>query len=166
MRDVAASTRERIQAQGFVGLDDRTLSQINYWLRFAPAVCMLWAAVGTSRASAAIVWALVPLAALGAVLPNHPFDIVYTYGVRRWTAGPPLPRYPPPRRFACLLATGMLVGAAVSFQTGHVRVGSLLGWSLVGAAFVNVSTGFCVPSFIYGLLFGRPSTCAPQRAAR
>ena len=93
MPDITPRTRERIEAQGFVGLDDRTLSQINYWLRLAPAICMAWTALGTMLGSAATLWALVPFAALGAVLPGHPFDVLYTYGFRRVTAGPPLPRY-------------------------------------------------------------------------
>ena len=167
MTDLTTRTRERIEAQGFVGLDDRTLLQINYWLRLAPAICMGWTAIGTFLASAPTLWGLVPFAALGAALPGHPFDVLYTYGFRRWTAGPPLPRYPLPRRLACLLATMMLTGAAVSFQTGHVIVGNVLGWFLVAAAFINVATGFCIPSFIYGLMFGRPSGCvtAPTRRA-
>jgi hypothetical protein len=49
MEDVTATTRARIEAQGFVGLDTRTLTQINYWLRLAPAICMAWTAVGVSR---------------------------------------------------------------------------------------------------------------------
>jgi Domain of unknown function (DUF4395) len=53
----------------------------------------------------------------------------------------------------------VLTGAVLSFQAGHPVAGHALGWFLVGAAFVNVSTGFCVPSFIYGLVFGRPATC-------
>jgi hypothetical protein len=39
-----ATTRNRIEAQGFLGFDDRTLTQINYWLRLSPAICMVWAA--------------------------------------------------------------------------------------------------------------------------
>jgi hypothetical protein len=69
-----------------------------------------------------------------------------------------------PRRFACLLATAMLITAATSFQTGHAIAGYALGWFLVVAAFVTVTTGFCIPSFIYGLIFGRPSAGAAQRA--
>jgi Domain of unknown function (DUF4395) len=164
MTEISTRARQRIEAQGFVGLDDRTLSRINYWLRLAPAICMAWTALGTFRESAATLWALVPFAALGAALPGHPFDLLYTLGFRRWTAGPPLPRYPLPRRFACLLATLMLTGAAASFQSGHVTTGNVLGWFLVVAAFINVSTGFCIPSFIYGLILGRPSGCAVQRA--
>jgi hypothetical protein len=34
-------------------------------------------------------------------------------------------------------------------------VGHIVGWSLVAAAFMNVSTGFCVPSFILRLIFGK-----------
>ncbi len=68
---------ENIQAQGFCGLDDETSMQINYPLRFSPAICMAWAAVGTALASPAILWALTPFSALGAILPGHPwrFDI-------------------------------------------------------------------------------------------
>jgi Domain of unknown function (DUF4395) len=164
MEDITATTRARIEAQGFVGLDSRTLARINYWLRLAPAICMAWTAVGTFRASAAILWALVPFAALGAALPGHPFDVIYNEVLRRWTAGPRLPAYPMPRRFACLLATAMLITAATSFQTGHAIAGYALGWFLVVAAFVTVTTGFCIPSFIYALIFGRPSACAAQRA--
>jgi len=164
MEDVTATTRARIEAQGFVGLDTRTLAQINYWLRLAPAMCMAWTAVGTSLASAAILWALVPFAALGAALPGHPFDVVYNRVFRRWTAGPALPSYPLPRRFACLLATVMLIAAATSFQTGHTFVGYAVGWFLVAAALINVATGFCIPSFIYGMIFGRPAGCVAQRA--
>ena len=163
MDHVTATTRARIEAQGFVGLDARTLAQINYWLRLAPAICMVWTAVGTFRASAAILWTLVPFAALGAALPGHPFDVIYGQVFRRWMAGPALPSYPLPRRFACLLATFMLIAAATSFQTGYLTVGYALGWFIVVAAFVNVTTGFCIPSFVYGLIFGRPSACAAQR---
>jgi hypothetical protein len=74
--------------QGFVGLDSRTLHQINCWLRLSPAICMTWAAVGTALGSARILWALVPFAVLGAVLPGHPFDVLYTYGFRYVVHGP------------------------------------------------------------------------------
>jgi hypothetical protein len=49
----------------------------------------------------------------------------------------------------------MLVAAAWGFQAGRPRLGQIAGWSLVGAAFVNVSTGFCVPSFIVRVFFGK-----------
>src|SRR5678815_87798 len=96
MNPITATARNRIEAQGFF-CDDQTLGQINYWLRLAPAICMLWSAIGTALNSAMILWVLVPLALLGALLPGHPFDLLYTYGFRHMVHGPPLPPYPLPR---------------------------------------------------------------------
>src|SRR6185436_2934639 len=109
--------------------------------------------------SSPVLWWLVPFAVLGAMLPGHPFDVLYTYGFRYLVRGPRLPRYPLPRRFACLLAAMILAGAAMGFQSGNLVLGHSLGWFLVAAAGVNVLTGFCIPSFIYGLIFGKPSAC-------
>jgi hypothetical protein len=155
MSQVNTTVRERIQAQGFCGLDDASYAQFNYPLRLSPAICMAWTVVGTAPASATILWALVPFAALGALLPGHPFDVLYNHGLRYIAGTPPLPRYPIRRRFACFMATLMLVAAAWAFQAGMPMVGYIVGWSLVAAAFVNVSTGFCVPSFICRLAFGK-----------
>jgi len=60
------------------------------------------------------------------------------------------------------MATVMLAGAAWSFQVGLSLIGQVIGWTLVAAAFVQVSTGFCIPSFIYGLVFGKPSSCGTE----
>ena len=159
MNTISDVTRARIEAQGFVGLDDRTLAAINYWLRLAPAICMVWTAIGTALTSPIIVSALIPFAALGAILPGHPFDLLYTHGFRHLAGGPRLPRYAAPRRFACLMGTAMLIGTALAFATGWLLVGRILGWGLVGAALVTVTTGFCIPSFVYGILTGRRRAC-------
>ena len=98
MSEISVTGRTRIEGQGFLALDDRTLAQINYWLCLSPAICM--------------------------------------------------------------------AGAAWAFQAGHPLVGQILGWSLVAAAFMNVSIGFCIPSFIYGLVFGKPSSCAARGQSR
>lgn len=155
MSSVLGSVRENIQAQGFCGLDEKTYAQINYPLRLSPAICMVWAAVGTALASPIILWALLPFAALGAILPGHPFDVFYNHGLRHLFGTPPLPRYTARRRFACVLASIMVLAAAWGFQAGMPMVGYVVGWSLVAAAFVNVSTGFCIPSFIARMVFGK-----------
>lgn len=157
MMSVVGTVRERIQAQGFCGFDDEVYRQLNYPLRMSPAICMLWAAVGTALASPLVLWALVPFAALGFILPGHPFDLLYNFGLRHFTGSPPIPRYPIRRRFACFMATAMLVATALCFQFGYDLAGYIVGWSLVAAAFVNVSTGFCVPSFIFRLAAGKVS---------
>lgn len=150
-----ASVSENIRAQGFCGLDDEISAKINYPLRLAPAICMVWAAVGTTLASPMILWALVPFAALGAILPGHPFDVLYNHGLRHLLSAPVLPRYGVRRRFACALATAMIIAAAWGFQAGMPLVGYVVGSLLAAAAFVNVSTGFCIPSFIVRVFFGK-----------
>jgi hypothetical protein len=152
---ILGTVREKIQAQGFCGLDDKTCAQIDYALRLSPAICMVWAGVGTALASPVILWALTPFAVLGAILPGHPFDVLYNHGLRHLLGKPALPRYGLRRRFACALATIMIIAAAWGFQAGMPTVGYIFGWSLVAAAFVNVSTGFCIPSFIVRLFFGK-----------
>ena len=155
MSTITGTVRERIQAQGFCGLDDKTCALINHPLRLSPAICMVWATLGIALASPTILWVLVPFAALGAILPGHPFDVLYNYGLRHLLGTPALPRYGARRRFACALASIMLIAAAWGFQAGMPLLGSIAGWSLVAAAFVNVSTGFCIPSFIVRLFFGK-----------
>jgi hypothetical protein len=155
MATVTFTTRERIQAQGFCGLEDATYTQINYPLRLSPAICMIWAAVGTALASPTVLWALAPFALLGAILPGHPFDVLYNYGLRHLSGAPALPPYGARRRFGCTSATTMLIAAGWSFHSAHLIVGYIIGASLVAAAFVNVSTGICIPAFIARICFGK-----------
>jgi len=149
-----SSVRRNIMAQGFCDVDEGTCARINYALRLSPAICMVWAAIGTWRQSPLVLGALVPFAVLGALLPGHPFDVLYNHGLRHLTGGPTLPRYGARRHFACGLAAAMLTAAAWAFATGMATLGTTLGWLLVGAAFVNVSTGFCIPSFLVRLAVG------------
>jgi hypothetical protein len=144
-----ARRRRLAEMQGFTGLDDRTLAQVDPWLRLAPAICMAWAGVGTALGSALVLAALIPFAAGGAIGPRHPFDYVYELGVRPRLGTPQIPRYGAPRRFACALASVWLAAAAAAFYLGAATLGTLLGASLVLAAAFPTFAGFCIPSWIY-----------------
>ena len=165
MSTTATLVRERIQAQGYCGLDDKTCAQLNLPLRLSPALCMIWTAIGAALQSPAVLLALVPFAVLGAVLPRHPFDVIYNHGLRHVLGTPPTPRSGFRRRFACGLGAAFLVGAAWAFAGELPTVGSILGWSLVATAFVNVSTGFCIPSFLVRLVAGKVTCGQPDRLA-
>jgi hypothetical protein len=39
----------------------------------------------------------------------------------------------------------------------------VLGATLALVALVPTTTDFCIPSFLYGLLFGKPAACTPER---
>jgi hypothetical protein len=155
MSTVTFTVRDRIQAQSFCGLDDATYARINYPLRLSPAICMVWAAVGTALASPTVLWALAPFALLGAILRGHPFDVLYNHGLRHLSGAPALPRYGARRRFGCTSATTMLLAAGWSFHTAHIVAGYIIGGTLVTAAFVNVTTGVCIPAFIARICLGK-----------
>jgi hypothetical protein len=48
----------------------------------------------------------------------------------------------------------MLIAAGWCFHIAHAIAGYIIGGTLVTAAFVNVSTGICIPAFIARIFFG------------
>jgi len=160
------TTRWLVELQGFSGIPDRDLKSIDIGLRVGPVFCMLLAGIGTALASPAMLLALVPLAALGAILSGSPFDVFYNHGLRHMLKGPRLPVYQAPRRFACGLASAWLIVTAGLMAGGFATAGQVMGWLLVVTAAVPVTTGFCVPSFTYRMITGtmpvrgKPATVA------
>lgn len=157
MQTVSAKVRAQLEAQGFVGLNDETLAQVNYPLRLAPALCMLWVALGTYLADPLVLWALIPFAAMGAVFRGHPFDVIYNHGMRYLMRTPVMPRYGAPRRFGCAVMSVWLAVNGWAFYAGHDVLGYALGVIALVPPVVNVTTGFCMPSLFYGLIFGKPA---------
>lgn len=156
MNTVSSTTRKRIEAQGYLGLSDAGLAEVGPWLRLAPAICMVWSAIATFYQSELALMILVPFAALGALLPGHPFEAIYNYGIRHVIGTQKLPPAQAPRRFACGVATIYLLVTIIAFHKGFPLIGQFFGFSLAAAAAVPSFTDFCIPSFAYGLIFGKP----------
>lgn len=157
--------RRRLEAQGFSNLDDATLDEVGPWLRWSPAICAVVMTTGVALKSPAVLWALAATAFMGALLPFHPFDLLYNYGARHLTGTRPLPYQGPQRRFACGLATVWLVATGWAFHVGASATGYLLGVSLILVAVLVSITHICIPSLIYNALFkSRPSE-SPQAHA-
>lgn len=150
--------RCRLEAQGFVGLDDATLAEIGPWMRWAPALCAAGMAAGTALASPPLLWGLAGVASLGAAFDRHPFDLVYNQGVRHLTGTRPLPRHAAQRRFACGVATVWLAGTGVAFHEGATVLGYALGASITAVATLVATTHFCIPSLVFNTLFRRGAT--------
>lgn len=158
-----ATAIDRLDAQGYVNVDRQTLAAVEPWLRWSPAFCTIVMAAGTVLASPLVLWGLAVTAALGTVMPSHPFDYVYNFGVRRLTGTPQLPGNGAPRRFACGVATAWLVATGAAFAADLALAGYVMGGVLTAVAGLVAVTHFCVPSLVYALLFGRPQcTAAPQ----
>lgn len=146
--------------QGWSGDELVQARQTGVWQRFSPALCLTFTIVGTALASPVILLALAVTAVGGALLPGHPFDVVYNRGVRHLLGRPPLPPTRAARRSACAVASIWLAATAWAFGAGADVLGYLLGGSLAGAAAVFTFAGFCIPSFLFNALFGRDRACA------
>ena len=158
-----SSTRKRVELQGFRNLTDEEIAGINYGLRVAPAICMLWGAIGTGLASPLILLSLAPFALMGAVFPSHPFDIVYRSWLQERIHGKPLPPYPFPRRMACVSATFMITAASAAMLLGRPGIGLAFGATMTAAAGLNVLTGICVPPLLMRLLATMRANLASAR---
>ena len=92
------------------------------WPSSAPGcaglLCAVVMGVGTALASPPILWTLAVIALVGAVLPFHPFDLIYNYGLRFVTGTRAFPPHGAQRRFACGMAAVWLVGTGVAFDSG------------------------------------------------
>jgi len=153
---VIATQRRRLDIQGFERVDDAALAPVAPWLRLAFGLCAVIAGVGTAMASPLILLLLVPIAALAALFPVHPFDLIYNYGIRFMTGTSPLPRRGAPSRFACGLGAVWLIATAWVFHTGHPILGYVLGGLLTGVAALVSTTDVCIPSLVYRSIFGFP----------
>jgi hypothetical protein len=157
-KTLSATTRRRLNTQGLSDIDDETLAEVAPWLRMAFGMCALLAGVGTALASPMILWVLTPIAALAALFPVHPFDLIYNYGIRYLRNTGPLPKRRAQSRFACGVGAVWLVATAWAFQSGALIVGYILGGALTGIAVLVSTTDICIPSMIYNMLFPRLRT--------
>ena len=157
-KTLSATTRRRLNVQGLSDVDDEALAEVAPWLRMAFGLCTLLAGVGTALASPLILWILTPIAALAALLPVHPFDLIYNHGIRYLRKTGPLPKRRAQTRFACGVGAVWLVVTALAFQSGALVAGYILGGALAGIALLVSTTDICIPSMIYNALFHRSET--------
>jgi hypothetical protein len=148
---LSPTTARRLRIQGF-DAEEAWLAEVAPWLRLSPALCATFAAIGTIMASPPILIGLASTALLGAILPFHPFDLLYNYGIRFLIAKRPLPPNGVPRRFACAIATGWLTATALLFAGGEMMMGYLLGALFVAVAGLVSTTDICIPSMMFSVI--------------
>jgi len=160
--EIACWTRANLTVQGYEGLSDADRRALWLGVRFSPALCAGGVALGLVLSSPAVLLALCATAAVGGLASNHPFDHPYNLGLRRLLGGPALPPTPPPRKFACQIATPWIAAIAVAMLAGQDAVAFALGIAIVAVAGLVSTTNFCIPSHVYRLLHrGRGARTAP-----
>jgi hypothetical protein len=153
---LTAWSRGCLTMQGYGALSDEERRGLWLGLRFSPLLCVSGIALGTVLSSPVLLFAMAGTAFLGGfVTPKHPFDYLYDLALRPLLGGPAVPRSPAPRRFACQLATPWIAGIAVAFLAGAGTLAWVLAVPLLIVAATNLTTNWCLPSLIYGLMHGR-----------
>jgi hypothetical protein len=149
---VASWVRCNLSMQGYGALSDDERRRLGLALRLSPALCFTGMALGVALESPALLLAMAATAFLGGfVTAKHPFDLIWDNGLRHLSGAPPLPPTPPPRRFACQMATVWLVAVAVAFLAGADTLGLALGVPLLIVAATVMTTNWCLPSLVHGL---------------
>ncbi len=143
-----------LEVRGYNVSSDPGFLRMVPWFRTTFLLCGSLVGIATAFAFTPLLWAMVPIAAAGAIFRVHPLDLVYNYGLRHLTGTGKLPLNGPPTRFACVLATPWVVAIALSFDLGVAPLGYALGALLTTVAYIVGTTHFCIPSFIYQYCFG------------
>ena len=97
---------------------------------------------------------MVPVAALAVVLPHHPIEYLYNYGIRFLTRTAPLPANKAPVKFAFFMATIILAAAAWAFDNGIMWLGYALGANVAFVSALFVFSSFCIPAAIWAFVTG------------
>lgn len=155
MAKMLSSTRIcRIKAQGYDrGFNEDEISQHAVGNRFAYQMCTLLFVTGLVLTNIFILTAAAVIAFLTVILPYHPFDYLYNYGVRHFLTRPKLPHRSAQAKFACGIASVWLTVIIFLFSTDQLIWGYFLGAILFLVALLVSTIDYCIPSLIYNRLF-------------
>jgi hypothetical protein len=145
--------RKRLETQGVTGFSDQELKDFAFGLRFAYGVCLSIVLVGLLLQNSTILWVAAVIAFFGMFPPYHPIDYIYNYSVRHLLGKPKTPPRANQGRFACIMATAMLLAIIYLMSIGNLLAAYIIGGILVGTAMLVTFLDFCIPSLIYNFIF-------------
>lgn len=135
--------------QGYQGLNAGELRQLEWGLRFTPAVCSALTVVGLVLQLPALLFAVSALGIWAFFAPAaHPMDLLYNNAIRPLLGAVKLPPNPFPRRLACLAAGVMNSAAAVLFLVGAPYVAIGVGVTLLFLQAIVIFSHFCTLSWM------------------
>ena len=143
-----------LELRGIAYSSDPEFAKVVPWIRTTFTLCGSLVGIATAFALTPLLWAMVPIAAAGAIFTVHPFDLIYNYGLRHLTGTRPLPPNGAAVRFSCGVAALWIVGIAVSFQLGAPPLGYVVGGLLISISALVSITHFCIASFVFQFFFG------------
>jgi rhodanese-related sulfurtransferase len=150
MTTAAADSGPRGLLQQGYSYSAQELRQLEWGLRFTPALCMALAIVGLVTRQPWIHFGLALMGIGSFWFPSkHPFDLFYNHVLRPLWGGVRLPPNPLPRRIACFVGGSMNLGIGIAFLLGAPVVAWVLGAILIPLQILVVTTHFCLASFLW-----------------
>jgi rhodanese-related sulfurtransferase len=147
--DLSFQQRSLFQ-QGYQRYSPTELKQLEWGLRFTPAMCSLIAAYGLVNQMPLLLFAVAALGIWAFFLPAaHPMDLLYNHVVRHAFGAVKLPENPFQRRLACLSAGLMNIAAGVLFLAGLPLAAYIVGGMLLFLQAIVIFTHFCTLSWMY-----------------
>lgn len=152
-RFLSKNRLSRLRAQGYVAQTEEELSQLAFGIRFAYRGCTIILTSAIAVQSTALFSAMTIVAIVGIVSPNHPFDYIYNYFLRKWMNKPELPVRANQLKFACIIASIWLTIVIGLLSAGFTTAGLIMAIILVLVAALPSTIDYCIPSAIYNVLF-------------
>lgn len=136
--------------QGYQQYSPLELKQLEWGLRFTPAVCSLITAFALYYQMPYVLFAVAFLGMWAFFFPaKHPMDLIYNHGVRHLFGAVKLPENPFQRRLACFAAGIMNVAAASLFLMEFTLAALIVGGMLLVLQAIVIFTHFCTLSWMY-----------------
>lgn len=143
-------TQRGLFQQGYQTFTPRELKQLEWGLRFTPAVCSLLTLYGLYNQLPYLLFAVGILGIWAFFFPAaHPMDLIYNRGVRHLFGAMALPKNPLQRRLACLSAGAMNFITAIFFLVGMPLAAFVTGGILLFLQAIVITTHFCTLSWMY-----------------
>ncbi len=136
--------------QGYQHYSPQELKQLEWGLRFTPAVCSAITAYGLYTQQPYVLFFVGFLGMWAFFFPaGHPMDLLYNHVIRHAAGAVKLPENPFQRRLACFAAGIMNTAAAILFLTGFPLVAIVVGVALLVLQVIVITTHFCTLSWMY-----------------
>ncbi|MEC3908532.1 DUF4395 domain-containing protein [Tamlana sp. 2201CG12-4] len=143
----------RIKAQGYFDCTNSEISKLAFGNRFAYILCTIIVITGVATANIPILLSMFLVAFLSILLPNHPFDYIYNYLLRKLMDKPKLPPRSKQLKFACSIASIFLAATVSLFYLNHMIAGYIVGTLLIISASLVAGLDICIPSIIYNAIY-------------
>lgn len=139
-----------LHQQGYQNYTTEQLRQIDWGLRFTPAICSIIAIYGLVVQSPAVLFFVAILGMLAFFFPSgHPMDLIYNRLICKLAKSTPLPANPLQRRLACFAAGIMNTIAAIFFIISMPIAAYITGGLLMVLQAIVIFTHFCTLSWMY-----------------